>query len=68
MLPINETVQIDGVKYHIESTELGYLINESFIIYKEGRHWKTADTIDQVLVEKLGEKIEDLIWFRANGI
>lgn len=68
MLPINETIKIDGVKYKIESVETGYLINKSFVVYQDGDKWQCSDTLNHSLVKKLGKYIEDLIWFRASGV
>jgi hypothetical protein len=71
MLPLNETVKINGTKYKIETTHLGYLItgdDNQFILYQDGGKWKTADSVPLHLVIKLGKKIEDLNWFRAMGV
>jgi hypothetical protein len=70
MLPINEKIKIDGIKYTVETVEHGYLITSpdaQFIIYQDGI-WRTADSVRMHLVIKLGKKIEELVWFRAMGI
>jgi hypothetical protein len=71
MLPINETVKIEGIKYHIETTEVGYLVTGNgaqFIMYEDGDKWRTAENVPLHLIIKLGKKIEELVWFRAMGI
>jgi uncharacterized protein (UPF0248 family) len=71
MLPINEKIKIDGIKYNVETVEHGYLITSpdaQFIIYQDGKHWRTADSVPLHLIIKLGKKIEELVWFRAMGM
>jgi hypothetical protein len=70
MLPINETVKIDGQKYKIESVKTGYLVNDSFIVYENiSGKWDCAEKdVPYSLVLKIGKQIDELIWFRANGV
>lgn len=68
MLPINEITIIDGTRYKIQSTTDGYLVNNQFTIYEDGSAWKCSEDVHPKLLEKIGKKIEDLIWFRAMGI
>jgi hypothetical protein len=72
MLPINDTIRVDKEKYMVESIDgETYLIthqNHQFIVYKSDNFWRTADDVDKKLLYAIGKRIEELIWFRANGI
>lgn len=71
MLPINETIKIDGVKYKVKSLEDGtYQVDGgglSFVL-TQNEKWEAPEEVSKILTFKLGKQIEELIWFRASGI
>jgi hypothetical protein len=69
---IKDTIKIEGAKYSVESHEDGYKITSPVFIgnvYQDSNGiWCADNPIPLNTLSTIGQMIEELIWFRANGI